>query len=203
MRLTRYGHSCLLVEAVLAQLRGDLGLGDQARTVVGLEHEREPLGVEVVEVLVGDEDGVEAGELLETVRELAGVDEDAGARGFDQQARVSQSGEVHGPTLPRVGTLVAMGRVVIDVMPKPEILDPQGKAVAGALARLGFGEFAGARQGKRFELEVEGEITDDVLERAREAATTLLSNPVIEDVVAVRVVDAAAAGAAAAVEAAP
>jgi phosphoribosylformylglycinamidine synthase len=79
-----------------------------------------------------------------------------------------------------------MGRVVIDVMPKPEILDPQGKAVAGALARLGFGEFAGARQGKRFELEVEGEVTDDVLARAREAAATLLSNPVIEDVVAVR-----------------
>ena len=79
-----------------------------------------------------------------------------------------------------------MGRVVIDVMPKPEILDPQGKAVAGALARLGFGEFGGARQGKRFELEVEGDVTDDVLARAREAATTLLSNPVIEDVVAVR-----------------
>lgn len=79
-----------------------------------------------------------------------------------------------------------MGRVVIDVMPKPEILDPQGKAVAGALARLGFAEFGGARQGKRFELEVEGEVTDDVLERAREAAATLLSNPVIEDVVAVR-----------------
>ena len=78
-------------------------------------------------------------------------------------------------------------------MPKPEILDPQGKAVAGALARLGFGEFAGARQGKRFELEVEGEITDDVLERAREAAATLLSNPVIEDVVAVRAADAAEA----------
>ena len=79
-----------------------------------------------------------------------------------------------------------MGRVVIDVMPKPEILDPQGKAVAGARARLGFEEFGGARQGKRFELEVEGEVTDDVLERAREAATTLLSNPVIEDVVADR-----------------
>jgi phosphoribosylformylglycinamidine synthase subunit PurS len=79
-----------------------------------------------------------------------------------------------------------MGRVVIDVMPKPEILDPQGKAVAGALARLGFAEFGGARQGKRFELEVEGDVTDDVLERAREAAATLLSNPVIEDVVAVR-----------------
>jgi phosphoribosylformylglycinamidine synthase len=79
-----------------------------------------------------------------------------------------------------------MGRVVIDVMPKPEILDPQGKAVAGALARLGFAEFGGARQGKRFELEVEGDVTDDVLDRAREAASTLLSNPVIEDVVAVR-----------------
>jgi phosphoribosylformylglycinamidine synthase len=79
-----------------------------------------------------------------------------------------------------------MGRVVIDVMPKPEILDPQGKAVAGALARLGFSEFAGARQGKRFELEVNGDVDDAVLERARAAAATLLSNPVIEDVVAVR-----------------
>jgi phosphoribosylformylglycinamidine synthase len=79
-----------------------------------------------------------------------------------------------------------MGRVVIDVMPKPEILDPQGKAVAGALARLGFAEFGAARQGKRFELEVEGEVDDAVLARAREAAGTLLSNPVIEDVVAVR-----------------
>jgi phosphoribosylformylglycinamidine synthase len=78
-----------------------------------------------------------------------------------------------------------MGRVVVDVMPKPEILDPQGKAVVGALARLGFTEFAGARQGRRFELEVNGEVTDDVLKRAREAAETLLSNPVIEDVVRV------------------
>jgi phosphoribosylformylglycinamidine synthase PurS subunit len=79
-----------------------------------------------------------------------------------------------------------MGRVVIDVMPKPEILDPQGKAVVGALARLGFSQFAGARQGKRFELEFEGEIDEEVLERAREAAGTILSNPVIEDVVSVR-----------------
>ncbi|MGZ4626032.1 MAG: phosphoribosylformylglycinamidine synthase subunit PurS [Kineosporiaceae bacterium] len=76
-----------------------------------------------------------------------------------------------------------MGRVVVDVMPKPEILDPQGKAVAGALARLGFTEFAAARQGKRFELEVEGDVTPEVLDRARKAALTLLANPVIEDVV--------------------
>jgi phosphoribosylformylglycinamidine synthase subunit PurS len=78
-----------------------------------------------------------------------------------------------------------MGRVVVDVMPKPEILDPQGKAVAAALARLGFAGFRGARQGKRFELEVDGEITDEVLAQAAEAARTLLSNPVIEDVVRV------------------
>lgn len=82
-----------------------------------------------------------------------------------------------------------MGRIVVDVMPKPEILDPQGKAVAAALPRLGFVGFAGVRQGKRFELEVDGEVTDDVLARARKAAETLLSNPVIEDVVRVAALD--------------
>ena len=81
-----------------------------------------------------------------------------------------------------------MGRVVVDVMPKPEILDPQGKAIAGALPRLGFTGFAGVRQGKRFELEVDGEVTAEVLAAAREAAATLLSNPVIEDVVRVEAV---------------
>ncbi|SDR77574.1 phosphoribosylformylglycinamidine synthase subunit PurS [Paraoerskovia marina] len=81
-----------------------------------------------------------------------------------------------------------MGRVVVEVMPKPEILDPQGKAVVGALPRLGFTQFTGARQGKRFELEVEGAVTPEVLAAAREAAETLLSNPIIEDVV--RVADA-------------
>ncbi|WP_146843583.1 phosphoribosylformylglycinamidine synthase subunit PurS [Cellulomonas composti] len=78
-----------------------------------------------------------------------------------------------------------MGRVVVDVMPKPEILDPQGKAVAAALGRLGFGQFGAVRQGKRFELTVEGEITDEVLAAARAAGEQVLSNPVIEDVVAV------------------
>lgn len=78
-----------------------------------------------------------------------------------------------------------MGRVVVEVMPKPEILDPQGKAVAAALPRLGFDGFRGVRQGKRFELTVDGEVTAEVLESVRRAAETLLSNPVIEDVVAV------------------
>ncbi len=84
-----------------------------------------------------------------------------------------------------------MGRVVVDVMLKPEILDPQGQAVAGALPRLGFTGFTDVRQGKRFELEVAGEVTEEVLAQVREAAATLLSNPVIEDVVAVSVAPSA------------
>jgi phosphoribosylformylglycinamidine synthase PurS subunit len=71
-----------------------------------------------------------------------------------------------------------VARYVVDVMPKPEILDPQGKAVLGALPRLGFTGVSDVRQGKRFELEVEG---DDQLERVRQMAETLLANPVIED----------------------
>ena len=74
-----------------------------------------------------------------------------------------------------------MARVVVDVMPKPEILDPQGKAVLGALPRLGFDLVTDVRQGKRFELEVDGEITDEVLAQIEQIAETLLSNPVIED----------------------
>jgi phosphoribosylformylglycinamidine synthase PurS subunit len=74
-----------------------------------------------------------------------------------------------------------VARVVVDVMPKPEILDPQGKAVLGALPRLGFQGVTDVRQGKRFELEIEGELTDDVVAQVREMAATLLSNPVIED----------------------
>jgi phosphoribosylformylglycinamidine (FGAM) synthase PurS component len=79
-----------------------------------------------------------------------------------------------------------MGTVIVDVMPKHEILDPQGQAVAGALLRMGVGDFTEVRQGKRFTLEVDGEVTPETLSAAREAAVTLLSNPVIEDVVSVR-----------------
>ena len=74
-----------------------------------------------------------------------------------------------------------MARVVVDVMLKPEILDPQGQAVAQALPRLGFDGIADVRQGKRFELEVDGEVTEERLAQIRGAAETLLSNPVIED----------------------
>jgi phosphoribosylformylglycinamidine synthase PurS subunit len=73
-----------------------------------------------------------------------------------------------------------MPRVIVDVMPKSEILDPQGKAVHGALPRLGFNAVTDVRQGKRFELQVE--VADDAtLAEVHQLAETLLSNPVIED----------------------
>ncbi len=74
-----------------------------------------------------------------------------------------------------------MARVVVDVMLKPGILDPQGKAVHGALSRLGFDGVVDVRQGKRFELELEGGVSEERLAEVRKAAETLLSNPVIED----------------------
>jgi phosphoribosylformylglycinamidine synthase PurS subunit len=72
-------------------------------------------------------------------------------------------------------------RVVVDVMLKPEILDPQGKAVHGALPRLGVQGISDVRQGKRFELEVDGELTEDRIAQLHDLAERLLSNPVIED----------------------
>lgn len=66
-------------------------------------------------------------------------------------------------------------------MPKPEILDPQGKAVQGALPRLGFSGVTDVRQGKRFEIEIDGDVTDAVLAEVDKMAETILSNPVIEN----------------------
>ncbi len=71
-----------------------------------------------------------------------------------------------------------MARVVVDVMPKTEILDPQGQAIVGALGRLGFSGIADVRQGKRFELVVDDSIDDAALDRI---AAELLANTVIED----------------------
>jgi phosphoribosylformylglycinamidine synthase subunit PurS len=67
---------------------------------------------------------------------------------------------------------------VVDVMPKPEILDPQGQAVAGALQRLGVAGVRDVRQGKHFELDVDDAVDDETLQRI---AGSLLANPVIED----------------------
>ena len=76
-----------------------------------------------------------------------------------------------------------MARVVVDVMLKPEILDPQGQAIVGALGRLGHSGIASVRQGKHFEVEVEGDADAEMLGQIHELAGSLLSNPVIEDYV--------------------
>lgn len=72
-------------------------------------------------------------------------------------------------------------RVVVEVMLKPEILDPQGRAVKGAFARLGFEGVADVRQGKRFELTIEGDLTPERQQALEVLAGSLLCNPVIED----------------------
>ena len=71
--------------------------------------------------------------------------------------------------------------VVVDVALKPEILDPQGRAVMGALGRLGLTGVTEVRQGKQFVLTIDGEVDDAKLALINEIALTLLSNPVIED----------------------
>ncbi len=74
-----------------------------------------------------------------------------------------------------------MARVIVDVMLKPEILDPQGRAVQGALGRLGLSGVADVRQGKQFVIELEGELDDARRAALEELSGELLSNPVIEN----------------------
>jgi phosphoribosylformylglycinamidine synthase PurS subunit len=71
-----------------------------------------------------------------------------------------------------------VARVVVNVMPKAEILDPQGQAIVGALSRLGHPGISDVRQGKRFELEIDDSVDDATL---AEIAESLLANTVIED----------------------
>jgi len=76
---------------------------------------------------------------------------------------------------------VLVARVIVDVMLKPEILDPQGRAVQGALGRLGLSGVADVRQGKQFVIELEGDLDDARRATLEELAGELLSNPVIEN----------------------
>lgn len=78
-----------------------------------------------------------------------------------------------------------MPTIVVEIMPKAELLDPQGKAVAGALARTGHKQFTGVRLGKRFELTVDGAVDDATRAAVEEIAANILSNSVIEDVIAI------------------
>ena len=102
---------------------------------------------------------------------MAGVAGGHGGRRWRLGPRVSWRWR----TLPFVAT------VVVEVMLKPEIHDPQGEAIASACHRLGFGQVVGVRQGKRFEVEL-GEPADEAaLARVAELANELLANPVIEE----------------------
>jgi phosphoribosylformylglycinamidine synthase subunit PurS len=88
---------------------------------------------------------------------------------------VGQPGRLCGGTLPLVA------RVVVEVMLKPEIHDPQGEAIASACHRLGFGQVVGVRQGKRFEVELSEPADETALDRMAELASELLANPVMEE----------------------
>src|SRR5215813_15252666 len=84
------------------------------------------------------------------------------------------------------GTRKGLGKVtkiIVDVMPKREIHDPQGEAISRACQRLGFGDVVGVRQGKRFEVELRGPADASALTRVGELASELLANPVIEEFV--------------------
>ena len=74
-----------------------------------------------------------------------------------------------------------MARVIIDVMLKPEIHDPQGDAIADSAHRLGYGRVLSVRQGKRFEVEISGPADEAALESLAKLAADLLANPVIEE----------------------
>ena len=74
-----------------------------------------------------------------------------------------------------------MARMIVEVMLKPEIHDPQGEAIASACHRLGFGQVRGVRQGKRFEVELDGPADEAAVTAITKLARDLLSNPVIEE----------------------
>jgi phosphoribosylformylglycinamidine synthase PurS subunit len=69
-------------------------------------------------------------------------------------------------------------QVIVTVMPKQGVLDPQGQAVAGALAQLGFGGVGEVRIGKRIELAIDG---DDPAGQAEAMCEKLLANALIEE----------------------
>jgi phosphoribosylformylglycinamidine synthase subunit PurS len=74
-----------------------------------------------------------------------------------------------------------VARMIVEVMLKPEIHDPQGEAIASACHRLGLGQVLGVRQGKRFEVELDGAADEAAVTAITNLARDLLSNPVIED----------------------
>jgi len=84
--------------------------------------------------------------------------------------------------------------IVVEVMPKAVLLDPAGKALTGALNRLGKTTISEVRIGKRFELTVDGPVDAQLLAEVRDLAADIFSNEVIEDVVSITVVNDGVAG---------
>jgi phosphoribosylformylglycinamidine synthase len=68
----------------------------------------------------------------------------------------------------------------IDVMPKKEILDPQGKAVTGSMKNLGLNEIHNIRIGKHVSLEIEAENEDIARQKVDQACKSLLANLIME-----------------------
>lgn len=69
----------------------------------------------------------------------------------------------------------------IDVMPKKEILDPQGKAVTGSMKNLGLANIHNVRIGKHIQLEVDADNETGALEQTEQACKKLLANLIMED----------------------
>ncbi len=68
----------------------------------------------------------------------------------------------------------------IDVMPKKEILDPQGKAVSGSMKNLGLSEIDNVRIGKHISLEIDAENAETAYAKVEQACKSLLANLIME-----------------------
>ena len=72
-------------------------------------------------------------------------------------------------------------KALVQVKLKPDVLDPQGKAIAHACGQLGYAAIESVRQGKLFEIELEAKSETEARRLLEELAGKLLANPVIED----------------------
>ena len=72
-------------------------------------------------------------------------------------------------------------KAVVTVTLKPDVLDPQGKAIQHACGSLGYEAVSSVRQGKLFELELDADSEDAARKLLAELSDKLLANPVIED----------------------
>ena len=80
-----------------------------------------------------------------------------------------------------------MAKIIVTVMPKPVLLDPQGKAIAQALSRTGVTEFDDVRVDKTIELSVAGEVTTELRAKAEEVARDMFMNQELDYVSSVTV----------------